>query len=154
MTLKALTLWPEWVYAVHHLGKRVENREWAIPIGRTFALHAGRSIGGRPGKVAEEEGLESVQFMARRAGVQMDFHLRANDIGTSMIYGVFRVLSVDRPGEGALDGWRVPDAFGNNFRYWPLREPISVKGAQGLWTVPDEIEAAIRAQFPTPGRAR
>lgn len=46
---RALTLWPEWVYAIVHLGKRIENRGWPPPeslIGQPFALHAGKSIGG------------------------------------------------------------------------------------------------------------
>ena len=41
--LRALTLWPEWAWAIHHLDKRVENRGWPIPAGEWFALHAGKS---------------------------------------------------------------------------------------------------------------
>lgn len=29
--LRALTLWPEWAYAVCHLGKNIENRQWVPP---------------------------------------------------------------------------------------------------------------------------
>lgn len=45
----ALTLWPEWAYAVAHLGKDVENRSWPPPqtvIRKRIAIHGGASIGG------------------------------------------------------------------------------------------------------------
>ena len=48
--LLALTLWPEWAYAITHLGKDVENRDWErLPTwltGRYLAIHAGAHIGG------------------------------------------------------------------------------------------------------------
>lgn len=128
--MKALTFWPEWVYAIHHLGKRVENRGWALPIGVTFALHAGKNIGGRPGIPAMLESAEALRIMSSRAG--STYILRSGDPERSSILGVFRVTSVDKPGEGDLDGWRVPEQFGNRLKYWPLTEPIFVKGAQGM----------------------
>ena len=48
--MKALTLWPEWAFAVCCLFKRVENRGWHPPpslIGSDFMIHAGASIGGQ-----------------------------------------------------------------------------------------------------------
>ena len=53
----AITLWPEWAYAVAHLGKDVENRgdtskRSYVPlrgyVGQRVAIHAGAYIGGRP----------------------------------------------------------------------------------------------------------
>lgn len=49
MDLRAVSLWPEWVYAILHLNKRVENRSWPAPpkfIGQRIALHAGKGFGG------------------------------------------------------------------------------------------------------------
>jgi hypothetical protein len=78
--VNALTLWPEWPWAIdlpnedgtgyHPLAKRVENREWEIPIGQWIALHAGKYIGGRKGRVATDEGLDSVALMGQRAGFE------------------------------------------------------------------------------------
>ncbi len=59
--MRALTLTPEWAWAVCRLGKRVENRTWAPPasaIGTTIALHAGSK---RPDWPA-------VELMARLSG--------------------------------------------------------------------------------------
>jgi hypothetical protein len=50
MELKAVSLWPEWLYAIVHLNKRVENRTWPAhrkTIGERIALHAGKNFGGR-----------------------------------------------------------------------------------------------------------
>lgn len=49
MDLRAVSLWPEWLYAIMHLNKRVENRSWPAHrklIGQRIALHAGKSFGG------------------------------------------------------------------------------------------------------------
>lgn len=49
----AITLWPEWAYAVAHLGKNIENRTWEPPdglLGQMIAIHGGVSIGGRASK--------------------------------------------------------------------------------------------------------
>lgn len=66
-----LTLWPEWLFAITELDKRVENRDYAPPLwlqGKRIALHAGQYIGGRKGKVSTEEGIDSVTGMAVEAG--------------------------------------------------------------------------------------
>lgn len=69
--MKALTIYPEFVWAICYLGKCVENRVWAPPeamIGERFALHSGAHIGGRPGKSATRAGIEKMGSMAAVAG--------------------------------------------------------------------------------------
>lgn len=150
---RALTLWPEWSWAVQHLGKRVENRGYALPIGEWIGLHAGKHVGGRPGKPAETEGLEGLVEMATRAGWLVagnDFTRGAEVVTisraaltTSAMLGAFRVTRVDAPGHGDLGGFRVPDAFGNLFELLPLARPVPCPGAQGLWTIPADVLAQM-----------
>lgn len=156
-SLRALTLWPEWAWAIVNLDKRVENRDWMIPEGQWFALHAGKHIGGRPGVRATCEGIDSLVEMAQRAGwsVRGTAHtsefIRAVDgktavwkhfdVPTSAIVGFFRVTSQDAPGRGDVSGWRVPDAWGNRLDFRPLLRPVPCSGAQGLWTVPPAVAA-------------
>lgn len=47
--MKALTLWPEWAFAVTDLGKNVENRTWipTLKPGESFFIHAGKHFGGK-----------------------------------------------------------------------------------------------------------
>lgn len=157
-TIRALTLWPEWVWAIHHLDKRVENRGWAIPKGEWFALHAGKSIGGT-GRIyrgnlrcneAMAEAAHGVAEMAERAGWASDGTIRRStfirgaqstewDIGTitvSAIVGLFRVHDHITGDHG---GWHAPSQIGSVFDYVPLVEPVACKGAQGLWTVPADV---------------
>lgn len=151
-TIRALTLWPEWVWAIHHLGKRVENRTWGLPVNEWFALHAGKHIGGRPGRVAKSEGMRALWSMAVRAGTNPVVCVADIEAESSCIRGLFRVIRNEAPGHGDLTGWRVPEQVGNVFEYRPLTTPIPCSGAQGLWTVGDEVAKAIIDQVPGLGR--
>jgi len=69
----ALTLWPEWVITITHLGKRVENRTRKPPqklIGKRVALHASKTLGGgnSNGHKKQCRALGPVEEYARRAG--------------------------------------------------------------------------------------
>lgn len=150
--MRALTLWPEWAWAIHTLDKRVENRTWAIPRGEWFALHAGKHIGGRPGEAARLDGLNAVVHMGRRAGwacivdragvntQTRTFTVSADAIARSCLLGHFRVTDYDRSGLG----WAVPGQIGNVLEYVPFAEPVPCKGAQGLWRVPEDVMAKIK----------
>lgn len=149
--MKALTLWPEWSWAICHLGKRIENRTWGPPpwmIGRMLAIHAGANIGGRPGRTAMDRGIEDLRRMAFLAGwastilsgevifanFQSEEHVFSPwDIPTKAIVASCTVWSgVDAPLE--QKGWA---AEGQN--HWLLNNvgfpnvPIPARGAQGLW---------------------
>jgi len=72
--MKALTLWPEWAWAIIHLGKDVENRTWHPPkniLGQRIALHAGRKVGRRYDPVVKGAlpYYDFVVSMARDAGI-------------------------------------------------------------------------------------
>ena len=150
--MKALTLWPEWSWAICHLGKRIENRTWFPPgwlIGKTLAIHAGANIGGRSGRVAMLEGIDSLRIMAHRAGwaseVSSGLVVFTNDIGDRREFS-----PADIPKKAivascvvGLGGHATPEELkwaAEGQCHWLLtnvgfpEEPIPVKGAQGLWT--------------------
>jgi len=70
--MKALTLWPEWAWAVCCLFKRVENRGYKPPasdIGAPLMIHAGKYIGGRPTSLKEiDRAMEIVCLTAKENG--------------------------------------------------------------------------------------
>ena len=156
--MKVITLYREWAWAVCHLDKRVENRDWPLPRwmeGQLVALHAGKHIGGRPGRVAREEGSLAVAGMAREAGWKTagrpdgsllfskdDRSINSFDIPApaSSIVAFIRFGPSVPPDQGDLTGWRVPDCHG-----WPivetlrLKEPVPAKGALGFWELPAEV---------------
>lgn len=143
----ALTIWPEWAWAICHAGKRTENRVWFPPrhlIGKRFCIHAGKHVGGRPSEEAHADGLCGVAMMARRAGMPLT---RGWDDGivTSAIVAVVTLAGADKD---ERNGWDVPDVF-----HWRLAdvivlpEPVPHKGAQGLWPVSPSAWALVARQL-------
>lgn len=180
--MKAITLHPEWAFAVAHLGKRIENRTWKPPESlwlEPFAIHAGKYIGGRPSLESVTDGLAGLSITARAAGWDVEagpgnakawmYHFHRGDelvhvgshaypMTTSAIVGVAtlrsilgeRVVSVGEPG---VAGWKEVGRYGWHFDYQPLPEPIPCGGKQGLWTLPADIEARVKAAHPLPASA-
>jgi hypothetical protein len=185
--LRALTLWPEWAWAVCYLGKRVENRprpaEWyGLHDQMEFAIHGGAHLGGRSGLPAAIEGLTAVKRMSEAAGVHK---LDAEAYGRNPCLGIpdetgnYHILSfrhypaqmvvalvtLDRcewnGGESRVelrdgvrrptDGWQVPGQYGFFLRdVRVLPRPVRCTVAeypgnrQGLWTLPEAVEAQVR----------
>lgn len=158
--MKALTLWPEWAHAICHYGKDLENRDWAPPmdlIGRRIAIHAGVNVGGRPGQAATEAGMDALSRMTWRwAGGRVVYrqHLQATwarlqglrgDRDRPIVRGAIVATAVLAE---VLDGreprpelpWGVPESL----CWWRLADvhvltrAVPCRGAQGLWTVPNE----------------
>lgn len=167
--MKAITLWPEWAWAILHLGKQIENRSRPLPmtmLGKPVALHAGKWIGGRPGDSAMWEGWAGLMQMAERAGWRYSYYHDNNGILvrsftkdgitvqtdetpilTSAITGVIHFDASMMPYVGDLDGWRVADQHGWRLRtVEPLQSQISCSGALGFWQVPTPVESAIQMQ--------
>ena len=154
--MKALTLWPEWAWAIVHLGKDVENRPWVIPPG-LYCLHAGKRFNGEGNRPQHKEaGLLSVWNTAHRQRLTVD---QANtlsalesvspDIPTSSIVGIIKVTGhTDYQYRGLWDspmGWAAPGQIANHIELiHTLPTPIPCKGARGLWTVPDDVECKVK----------
>lgn len=155
---RALTLWPEWAWAITDLDKRVENRGWppfARLIGQRIAIHAGAYIGGRDGRPARAEGWSAVANMATRAGWNVQWadqkflSFRKNDqfygvvdpltrvdIPTSAIVAHAKLASVTPPSRVTdNDGWYVGEYGWRLEDLVVLPEPIPMQGAQSLWEI-------------------
>ena len=144
-SLRAITLWPEWAWAICHLGKRVENRTWHPPrelIGRRLAIHAGAHVGGRKGSAATAEGRTDLGLMALRAGWVLlrsgvfQHRETAEEVVfrpvTSAVVAVATLTGVDDEDRTPWDvpgdwHWRLDDVV-------VLDRPVPMRGAQGLWT--------------------
>ena len=156
--MQAITLWPEWSWAILNLGKDVENRCWPLPpklIGVALALHAGRNVGGQPGARAYERGCAALRQMAARAGhdpgplAEWYTHMRRDlDAQAGAIVAVVRF---GRSVRNSASHWAVPHEY-----HWPIAElfplphPVRCRGLQRLWPVPDEVARMIRDQVPNP----
>lgn len=138
--MKGLTLHQPWAWAVTDLGKDVENRMWPPPahaIRREIAIHAGLRIDAGAVLHLRECGYDPpTQGWAR--GVV---------VAVAILGGVRAPYS----GDG---GWHEFGCWGwvlANVRV--LREPVRCLGAQGLWTLPPDVEAAVRRQLEEVRRA-
>ena len=129
--MRALTLWQPWASWIIYADKRFENRPWRPPrqiIGQRIAIHAGR----RFDKSATYHGVQKYigEWRLDRGAI----------IGSAVVVGVLTAGSA-----GAKDpwffgpyGWELEDVR-------DLQNPIPYRGMLGLWRVPPEIAAIIRA---------
>jgi len=166
--MKAITIYPEWSWAILALDKRVENRRWSptrqLSIGERFAIHAGKYIGGRPSADTRRGALRGLLYMAERAGwvvdsyrtfsgdgIDMKFRrektvsLRLNDLARSAVVAVATLANVTRE---STSPWAVPGEM-----HWeladvvPLSEPVSCRGQRMLWPLPAGVEIAVERQI-------
>lgn len=148
--MRALTIWPEWAFAICRLGKRCENRTWRpgsdLRPGDRLAIHAGKNFGGRPGKAAAAEAVDDVRSMTQRVVARGDTHPPATvrdllSAPTGAVVAVATIAGFDRE---ERTGWDVPGAW--HWRFGAvevLPRPIRASGAQGLWRLPDDIEDSV-----------
>jgi hypothetical protein len=165
--MKALTIWPEWAWAICQIEKDVENRTWTPPssvIGQRIAIHAGKNIGGRynPPNAAANFGL--VAEMAVHAGIELRPIYRLGvAIGFSWYRcengnvkemnqffaslptgGVVATAKISGWSKSSSSPWAVPGQV-----HWQLEEVqvlpqrIPCRGAQGLWPLPEDVESKI-----------
>lgn len=155
----ALTLHPEWAWAVCHLGKNVENRS------ERFCRQIDRRVG--DGWLAIHAGVKRPADFAAVAAMydgQVDaFPGDADDPSAGWLFGgcsgVFikdadlprgAIVALAKIGDvlppGAQAPWKL--TFSAALPLAPvvvLPEPIPCKGQQGLWTPAPDIQERLRA---------
>lgn len=162
--MQALTIWQPWAWAIGAGIKLVENRNWTprkdqLRRGEDLVIHA--SV-----KPPSREDFLAMRGAAREAGVSEVPSLSDNVF--SQAYGLGRVVAVvtfegvassvddlspsSRPWWVELHG-RPEGRFGwlfSNVRQLQLGSAPSVRGQQGLWTLPGDAERIISAQLVQP----
>ncbi len=152
--LLAITLYPEWIYAILYFGKRTENRTWRPParmLRQWIALHGGSSIGGLPARsdrYTEDhaEAARDVFNMARLNGCNLTCKITISDIMRCRGIVALGYLDSVREPVKTREGWQVPEqltprgvlapSYGWHFSDLKiLPEPIAARGMPGLWPV-------------------
>lgn len=153
---RALSIWPEWIYAFCFLNKRIENRgpkvalEARSMVGRWHALHGSKGIGGKPPNSKGEwnqdhaDAVNEMLTVARLAGEDPGrFPLR--DIINCRGIRALGYLSEVLPPPRQRSGYHMPDCYGLRFsEVIVLPTAVEAKGALGFWRVPDEVKAEIK----------
>lgn len=144
LKIYGLTLHQPWCWCICYAGKRIENRDGLRPpaVGTYLAIHAGKKTD--------------------RAAVRA---LRASGIEVPDVHVEMAIMAVARFAvvtESAADPRVSPDQvrWWSGPRGWLLDEvvvlakPVPVKGMQGLWRIPDDVLAVVRAQWKTTKEGR
>ena len=146
--MKSLTIRNPWAAAIAHHGKTTENRTWATRYRGPLAIHAGSRL---PSRRDLHDLAEWIGFLGDcdPLAVLQGAHALSAVVAVAELTDVCsRSTDNDRLmwctcGPWAVAGqhhWRL-----SNVR--PLVEPVSAKGQLGLWDLPREVEAAVRAQL-------
>jgi hypothetical protein len=148
--VNSLTIKPPWSWAITHSTKRIENRGWQRPFRGTLAIHAGKGW--------DEDGQDSP--ILRRAWQNAGQDLRAlmpnnSRIALGAVVAVADVVDICGaqmrsyiPSDCECGPWAARAQYHwrlDNVR--ALSEPVPCRGALGLWTLPDDVEAAVVAQL-------
>lgn len=144
--MKAITLWPEWAYAIWKLGKDGENRTWRLwdsLIGQPVAIHAGvKPVHAVPGS---QRWAELCAFN--------DTLIAVGSSGTASFADPLRahivsIVVFGEPTQSSRSKWAANDGqwFWPVVKHNPLRKPVKCKGAQGMWDVPAAVVEVMRAQ--------
>jgi hypothetical protein len=129
--LKALTVRQPYANCLCDGTKPVENRSWATSHRGLIAIHAGLQV--------FEDEVEHVCQMLRVRALDLDVFEYGAIIGVVELRHVVEEHSSPWYARGQK-AWVVRKAR-------LLKSPVQCRGAQRLWTVPPEAEAAVRRQL-------
>ena len=136
--MNAITLWQPWAWAVAHAGKDVENRGWQPPlraIGHPLAIHAGQNCDLLAVLHLHEMGL-------REAPATASGYPRGAVVAVAILGGAIG------PYSGPSGYWHERGSWGWKLvKIRTLTIPVHCRGHQGIWTLPPDVEAAVRTQL-------
>lgn len=144
--IRGLTLWRPWAATIVHGPKRIENRPWfpslsLLDRGLWIAIHAGRRWDAAGARFIAETWPEcpaALDHDEEETGWRPLFTQQG-------IVGVARVVEVRAPDEVGPIGaeWAAGPWCWVLDHVRALPKPIACRGAQGLWTLPPEVLAAV-----------
>jgi hypothetical protein len=159
--VKALTVQQPWAWAIAHGGKMPENRTQVWAHRGDLAIHAGARWSERGGAFTSLVHAAMTPFLTdaqRRRPLDPAEH--TDRFAFRAVVAVVNVTDCHRCEDGCCPGspWAethytehggrlrgdVTHLVYDNVR--PLDVPVPCTGMQGMWTLPGEVEAAVRAQ--------
>jgi ASCH domain len=155
--MEALTVWQPWAWAIGAGLKLVENRDWTPPWrrlkpGDDLVIHAAS-------RAPSREDMYALRVAARAAGHRDLPDMSANVF--SVQHGQGRVVAVATFEGIAHSREEVPEAqrawwvgskgwLLSNMRQLNLGTSPAVRGQQGLWVLPGDVERLVRQQLAQP----
>jgi len=151
--VRALTVLQPWASCIAYFGKRVENRTWRPPesmLGQRIAIHAGVGL--------DKSGWDAFWTNRDLVGPNtcisfaMGLMLASPKAGRGVILATAVIERITTEGDSP---W-FTGPFGWVLREVETLEPddwVKCRGAQGLWTLPADVESAVLAARKHRGRA-
>jgi hypothetical protein len=155
--MKALTLTQPWATLIALDAKRIETRSWGTGWRGDLAIHAGKGlkpVGGKGGLglICNREpfrstlaagGIQRMHLGAIVAVAELVDCVPGDPEKSEELQGRFR----ERPNERAFGGYGPGRVAWLLAAIRPLPVPVVTGGAQGLWTLPEELAEAVREQL-------
>ena len=141
--MKAISLWQPWASMMQMGAKRNETRSWATGHRGDLAICSSKR---KPSREEVGDDLIYMEAMTFPYGFVLCVVELCEMIPTEHFHGA-TPLKISR-GEAELGNYE-PGRFAwvtKNLRV--LKEPVPVIGRQGIWKLPPETEALVRAQLP------
>ena len=161
--IRALTVKQPWAHFIAKQGKTVENRPWATEYRGLLAVHAGAYSGWDKGAESDPAALETWKRWAGISGTgaartpltrgeAFGFFTFGAVIAVADLTGCHHATWCERldPERRWCSPWARPDGFHwelANVRRLGLASALHCRGKLGLWCLPEDVEAAVRAQL-------
>lgn len=141
--LRALSVKQPWALAICH-GKDVENRTWETGVRGLVAVHASKAF--------DNVSDDTLAWIAEETGLTFEEAHQQDHRGA--VVAVAEIVGCHKSGTPGVcepmlcSPWAMPDQW-----HWqlahvrPLAEPVPCRGALGLWRLPVDVDAAVRAQL-------
>lgn len=153
--MKALTIKQPWAWAIAHGQKNVENRTWATSYRGLLAIHAGAAWDGggawdrRVIRTVIEHGQPDGFFdpplrveSYQSGGLPYCLRRDPRRFVVGAVVAVAELVGITRDDDSP---WAQPGQ--SHWRLASVRalaEPVPCKGLLGLWTLPEDVDAAVR----------
>jgi hypothetical protein len=151
--MKAITIRHPCPWAICYLGKPLENRDWRPALsqlrpGEKFAIHAGKM----PSTMEIRGAFEGMSAMGTvdedtKFPTLAQLHTQESSIVAVATYGGHVGFHPSKWFVG-LYGWKLLGER-DDVPLIVLPDPVKCRGARGLWNVPSDVLAKMRAQFTT-----
>lgn len=148
--MKALTLIEPWASLVAHGLKKIETRSWSTPYRGPVAIHAGRNrdairTGRYVGQLFEEAGIPVPAWW-----MAADQYPLGCIVAVARLDSCFRMeansIAEQTRQERAFGGWCVGRYAFVLKDVRRVAEPVPVRGALGLWDLPQDVAAKALAR--------
>jgi hypothetical protein len=134
--IKGITIYRPWGYAIAHLGKDIENRNWECNLnpGDFLAIHNGQKY--------DEDAMEFIENMNP---LLMNFktilNMEKSPAGAIVAVARFNgnLRASDSPWFTGAIGWKLDSVVSI--------DPVECRGQQGLWDLPPDVITMVRREY-------